>query len=356
MLFRSTYKSDLKEIIQKNQGNIVATTACLAGFPGTYYGIFKDGAAKMIAAELAELEEILGKGNLFIEIQPSLLKTHKEFNIFMIKNFWGKYPFLFTTDSHYTEKNDAIFHEQFLMSANKSRDVSSYYSNNYLMNYDEIKEAFDYIDEEKIEEMRLNTVSIGERVESYTLENEQIIPTTPTNYNEIDREGLKAYYDTLTNQYYHYIEKYLNTKDEYDIDFIVKVFIGFKEKFIEGQDINKYLSRINEELGEIWETSTQINQPLSKYFTTMAKMIDIIWDEGDSLVGVSRGSAAGFLINYYLGITQIDPLDQPLVLPHWRFIHKDRPGLPDIDIDSEGDKRNKVFNEEIGRASCRERV
>ena len=50
----------------------------------------------------------------------------------------------------------------------------------------------------------------------------------------------------------------------------------------------------------------------------MAKMIDIIWEDGDSLVGVSRGSAAGFLVNYYLGITQIDPLNQPLVMPHWR--------------------------------------
>ena len=156
--------------------------------------------------------------------------------------------------------------------------------------------------------MRLNTISISDRAEVYDLANEQIIPTTPADYNEINREDLKAYYNTLTNQYYHYIEKYLNTEDEYDIDFIVKVFIGFKEKFIEGQDINKYLSRINEELGEIWETSVQIHQPLSKYFTTMAKMIDIIWDEGDSLVGVSRGSAAGFLVNYYLGITQIDLL------------------------------------------------
>ena len=339
-----TYMSDLEEIIGKNPGNIIATTACLGGVPGTYYQAYGDSAAEAVKKELNRLESIFGKGNFFIEVQPSNLKKYIDFNKFVIKNFWGEYPFVFTTDSHYLEKDDSVFHEQFLRSANQSRDVSSYYSNNYLMSMEEIKKAFHYIKEDKIEEMRLNTISISDRAEVYDLANEQIIPTTPADYNEINREDLKAYYNTLTNQYYHYIEKYLNTEDEYDIDFIVKVFIGFKEKFIEGQDINKYLSRINEELGEIWETSVQIHQPLSKYFTTMAKMIDIIWNEGDSLVGVSRGSAAGFLVNYYLGITQIDPLDQPLVMPHWRFIHKDRPGLPDIDIDTEGDKRNRVFN------------
>lgn len=340
-----TFKSDLKEIIQKNQGNVVATTACLAGFPGTYYGIFKEGAAKMIETELAELEEIFGKGNFFIEIQPSFLKEHKDFNKFMIEHFWGKYPFVFTTDSHYITSEDALYHEQFLQSKNKSRDVSSFYSNNYLMTYEEIQAAFNYIEKDKIEEMRLNTLSIGERVEYYTLKNEQIIPTTPIDFDKRGIIFLKELLESLTDKKYEYIDKYLNTNNIYNIDFIQKVFKGFiKKTNIETINLDKYLSRINEELGEIWETSIQIHQPLSKYFTTMAKMIDIIWEDGDSLVGISRGSAAGFLVNYYLGITQIDPLNQPLVMPHWRFIHRDRPGLPDIDIDSEGDKRNKVFN------------
>lgn len=339
-----TYESDLQEIIGKSQGNVVATTACLAGFPGTYYGIFKDGAAKMIDNKLKELEKIFGKGNLFLEIQPSLLKEHKDFNNFMIKNFWGKYPFVFTTDSHYLESNDALYHEQFLQSANRSRDVRSFYSNNYLMTLDDIRTSFYYIDESKINEMIENTISIGERAEFYSLENEQIVPTVSTDYSKDGIESLRKYLKTLTDKKYEYIENYLNTDNIYDVDFIQKIFIGFQERFKKDREVDIYLSRINEELSEIWETSIQIHQPLSKYFTTMAKMIDIIWTEGDSLVGVSRGSAAGFLINYYLRITQIDPLNQPLVMPHWRFIHKDRPGLPDIDIDTEGDKRTKVFH------------
>lgn len=313
-----TFKSDLKKIIQENKGNVIATTACLAGFPGTYYGIFKDGAAKMIETELEDFEQIFGKGNFFIEIQPSLLKEHRDFNTFMIKNFWDKYPFVFTTDSHYIEKNDSLFHEQFLQSANKSRDVKSFYSNNYLMTLDEIIEAFDYIPIDKINVMVNNTISIGNRVENYTLANEQIVPTVPINYSKEGIESLRKYIKTLSNEEYKYINNYLNTDDIYDIDFIQKIFIGFQNKFKSTQNADKYLSRIDTELGEVWETSLHINQPLSKYFTTMAKMIDIIWEDGDSLVGVSRGSAAGFLVNYYLGITQIDPLNQPLVMPHWR--------------------------------------
>jgi DNA polymerase-3 subunit alpha len=104
------------------------------------------------------------------------------------------------------------------------------------------------------------------------------------------------------------------------------------------------MERLDYELEQIRETSIQIDQSLSDYFITMAKMIEIIWNEGDSMVGPGRGSAAGFLVNYLIGITQIDPQNQDLYLPPWRFIHKDRPGLPDIDIDTESNKRTKIFN------------
>lgn len=341
-----TYPSDLEEIIGKNKGNIVATTACLGGFPGVYFEVFGENSVEMIERELKKYQEIFGEDNFYIEVQPSALKKHIKFNKFMIENFWGKYPFIFTTDSHYLDKQDAVYHKQFLQSRDVNRDVDSYYSNNYLMDYSEIQKAFEYISKDKLEIMRKNTINIANRAETYSLENEQIIPTTPIDFGAAGIAPLREYLEGIMPKKYEYIEKYLNSDDEYDIDFIQKIFIGFKNlKDVETIDLDKYFSRINVELGEIWETSIQIKQPLSKYFTTMAKMIDIIWENGDSLVGVSRGSAASFLINYYLGITQIDPLQQALHMPHWRFIHKDRPGLPDIDIDTEGSKRNIVFNE-----------
>jgi DNA polymerase-3 subunit alpha len=79
------------------------------------------------------------------------------------------------------------------------------------------------------------------------------------------------------------------------------------------------MERLDYELEQIRETSIQIDQSLSDYFITMAKMIEIIWNEGDSMVGPGRGSAAGFLVNYLIGITQIDPQNQDLYLPPWRL-------------------------------------
>ena len=67
---------------------------------------------------------------------------------------------------------------------------------------------------------------------------------------------------------------------------------------------------------------------MSSYFITMQKLIDIIWDEANSITGASRGSAAGWITNYLTGITQINPLKQPMEMFHWRFIEKARPDCP----------------------------
>lgn len=83
---------------------------------------------------------------------------------------------------------------------------------------------------------------------------------------------------------------------------------------------------------------------MSSYYVTVREIINTIWDDecgGDSLVGAARGSAAGFLVNYLLDITQINPMEYNL--PHWRHIHKSRPDLPDIDIDTEGSKRPRIL-------------
>ena len=106
----------------------------------------------------------------------------------------------------------------------------------------------------------------------------------------------------------------------------------------------KYVVELNYECEQLYKISEELQQSMSNYFITMAKMIDIMWNEADSIVGPARGSAGSSIINYLLGITQIDPLDQPIELPFWRFIHAERPGLPDIDIDTEASKRLAVFN------------
>ena len=57
---------------------------------------------------------------------------------------------------------------------------------------------------------------------------------------------------------------------------------------------------------------------MSAYFISMNKFIDIIWNEVNAILGTSRGSAAGFMINYLLEVVQLNPLEMPVEMPHWR--------------------------------------
>jgi len=334
-----TYPSDLVDIIGSEQGNISATTACLGGVPGRTYLSQGEIAREPIREFLKKFEGIFGKGNFFIELQPSNQEDQIRYNKFMIKEFWGEFPFVFATDAHYLNKEDAPIHKAFLNSKQGDREVDDFYSAAYVMTLEEVYAYFGYIDSDKLEKMRLNTYEALHGAESYDLAAPQTVPTVPVT---IDNEGLKRGRAFFKDSEYKYIKKYMYADNQFNKAFILDIFKGFKRLEIPMND--EYLSRLEYELEQLWETSVQLGTPISNYFLTMARMIDIIWEGGDSLVGVSRGSAAGFLVNYALGITQLDPLRQALDMPAWRFIHKDRPGLPDIDIDCEGDKRTKVFN------------
>ena len=72
-------------------------------------------------------------------------------------------------------------------------------------------------------------------------------------------------------------------------------------------------------------------------------MIDIIWEDADTIVGVSRGSAGAWIINYLLGITQMNPLLYPVPIRSYRFLHRSRPDMPDIDFDTPGEDKEEVI-------------
>jgi DNA polymerase-3 subunit alpha len=337
-----TYGSDLREVVGANPGHLITTTACLGGVTGSLFISYGAAALDDIAAHLEKMEQLFGKGNFFIEVQPSMDEQQIAYNKFMVENFWGKYPFVFTTDAHYLNEEDKELHAQFLSSAsNGDRDAENFYASAFVMSVEQIFERLNYLSEDKLEEMRLNTIRIADSVQTYDLKHPQVVPTVPVQITKDIQNKLNELKVQIPAQY-KYIHNYLNAAETQDLFFIYKIFEGFTTKINNFNE--EYLQRFNDELEQVWETSITIQQPLSKYFVTMAKMIDIIWNEGDSLLGVSRGSAAGFLLNYCLGITQLDPLRQELIMPYWRFIHKDRPELPDIDIDTEGSKRTRVFN------------
>jgi len=307
-----TFMSDLKEIVGADTGHLICTTACLGGVPGSLYAQKGENAAPDIEKWSLEMESLFGKGNFFLEVQPSNQPQQIGFNTKLIEWFWGKFPFVFTTDAHYLDASDMILHETFLKSKDSERETAEYYSSAHLMSMQEIYEYFDgQIDEDKLEAMRLNTLAIADMVETYDLKNKQIVPSVPVEITE-DLDAIGAQFAEFwakkipNRREFPYIKKYFNDTNEVNKAFILKILRGFYDLI--GIPTQEYLKRLENELEQLWEISVAIEQPIANYFLTMAKMIDIIWEDGDSLVGVSRGSAAGFLINYCLGITQLDPL------------------------------------------------
>ena len=101
-----------------------------------------------------------------------------------------------------------------------------------------------------------------------------------------------------------------------------------------------YLARIETEADVIKDIGNKLNDCLFAYFNTFKHYIDLFWECG-SIVGPGRGSSTGFLSNYLLGITQLDPIRWEL--PYWRFLNKERAELPDIDIDLAPSKRPAIF-------------
>ena len=94
---------------------------------------------------------------------------------------------------------------------------------------------------------------------------------------------------------------------------------------------------------ELWLVSEQIKQPLSAYLLTVRNIVHLIWYNTNSIVGVSRGSAGSLLFNYLIGVIDMNPLTCGLFLDYRRFVHREKPELSDIDIDSEGCRRNFIL-------------
>ena len=92
-------------------------------------------------------------------------------------------------------------------------------------------------------------------------------------------------------------------------------------------DDDRYLVRVEEEASVIKFIGEQLEDCLFAYFNTLQHYINLFWECG-SIVGPGRGSATGYLSNYCMGITQLDPMRWNL--PEWRFLNRERAELPSL--------------------------
>lgn len=341
-----TYYRDIEEIVYPNKGHLIATTACLGGqFPKLLMEAIEKNNFSKVNNFMNWCREMF-EDDFYIEIQPGLSEDQVSFNSAAIAyaNQYG-FKYIVSTDTHYLKETDRPIHKSFLNSGEGDREVDDFYAYTYMMPYEEIVEKLStHMSKESAIEALENTKEIYSKVEFYDLAHKQIIPRVPYNWESIE------VFKTAPSKY-PYIQKFMDSPYEDDRFFISSILFKGNELGILDEI---HWKRIEDECGEIWEVSEKIEERLSAYFLTIQKVVDIGWNEGDTLMGPWRGSAGALLTAYLLNITQRDPLESPIELPYWRCISRGRAELADFDLDSQASKRErfiaaiKVFFESIG--------
>ena len=338
-----TLKEELELVVNKYPGHLIATSACLGGELSTNALTMavaennKDNETAYICHEnivnfIQYCHKLFGK-DFYIECAPSkteeqkitnrkLFKIAKSFNIKMVMG----------SDAHYLTKEDRPIHKAYLNSKDGDREVDSFYEFSYLMSPKEAREILyeSFEDDSIIDEIFNNTQEIKNKISFYSLERKQIIP-------KVNVPNYPKYSDYKWDMYPTI--KYLLVSDNIQERCWINECI---QKLVEmNLDSNpEYCQRLEIEADVIKFIGEKLDDCLFAYFNTFKHYIDLFWECG-SIVGPGRGSATGFLSNYLLGITQLDPIRWGL--HYWRFLNKERAELPDIDIDLAPSKRPAIF-------------
>lgn len=322
MYRRPTYYSDLEEIIKPNQGHIIASTACLGS---RLDKLLLDNDIEAADKEVDRLVDIFGKDNLYIECQPSSGKDTPQSQVNDLLWQTAEYhnlKIIPTTDTHYINKKDSVIHKVYLQSQDGDREVDDFYATTYLMSADELRRylRIDFNDEQ-IDQMFEWSNEIGDRVKEYNILHNPIIPQIPIDKipkNFYKQDDFKHWYEKYPNFGYYASEDRI-LHERY---FFYQVEQGLRNKIAQtskAKDIEKYIARLDEEWKELRIISEQLDTSMASYYSTMSKIIDLIWEAG-SLAMPARGSAAGFLTCYLLEVTQIDPVPLGDYMPSWRHL------------------------------------
>ena len=290
------------ELLREYHEGIIALSACLAGEVSRYLtrGMYEDAKAAAL-----RYQDIFGKGNFFLELQDhgiseqqevnrQLLRMHQETGIELVA----------TNDVHYTTAEDADPHDillclqtgKKLADEDRMRYEGGQY---YVKSPEEMERLFPYA----LEALE-NTHKIAERCHveiefGVTKLPKYDVPDGYTSWEYLNKlcfDGLSERYDPVTDE--------LRERLEYELSTIKNM--GYVDYFLIVWDFIKYAR------------------------------------DHDIMVGPGRGSAAGSLVAYTLGITQLDPIRYDLLFE--RFLNPERVSMPDIDVDFCFERRQEVID------------
>ncbi len=293
-----------RSLLQDHHDGIIASSACLAG---EIPQIILSGNIQLATDTAMYYDNIMGRGNFFLEIMPNSLPQQKTVNeaLISISRNTG-IPLIATCDAHYLTKDDYDWHNILLRintHADPQDDAFGFDRNEfYLMPPEEMYSHFGDIAPDALS----NTVQIAERC------NVKLIPDK---------------------------RKYLlpETDGDNPDDELRRLAIdGLKARFsVRGTDIPQaYSDRLERELGVI----TQMG--FSSYFLIVSGIIQAA-KARHIPIGPGRGSAAGSVVAWSLNITELDPLRYNLLFE--RFLNPERISMPDIDTDVSDKGRDELL-------------
>lgn len=336
-----TYYDDLIEIISADPGHLIGSTACLGGWLGTQlqtYQLTQDSNLyQTIINWVTQMEHLFGKGNFYLEMQPSRADEQIAVNK-LIKRLSKEtgIPYIITTDSHYTKKQDAAIHEAFLKSQDGDREVASFYTTTYMMGTEELESYMnDYLTEEDFQYAYQNILNIREKCEDYSLLKPLKIPSLKWKEPIHFPKNIVDYYRRMP-----YLKKFKESEFDGDrrlADLVISKLIS--DPRLQTEEI---YNELNSNLETTWVSSEVNKAHWSAYFLNLQQIIDVCWDAG-TLVGCGRGSGVGFLLLYILDIIQINPLWEGTKTYSWRFLNPSRVSVLDVDTDIEASRRAPVL-------------
>ncbi|MBQ4077646.1 DNA polymerase III subunit alpha [bacterium] len=294
-----------REILEQHSEGLICLSACIAG------ELAQDilNGDKEKARETAKWYKNLFGEDYYIELQDHRLEEQKRSNPELIKIAQEMdIPLVITNDSHYLKKEDASWHDTLLCiqtNALKKEENRFRFSNNefYVKTPEELRENFRWMDSELFEQAIENTAVIADKCHVILELGKSKLPSYPV------PEG----YD-ITSYLAHLVRKGLHER--------------YEEITPEIQERCRYELEIINKMG------------FDAYFVIVWDFINYAKNNGVP-VGPGRGSAAGSLIAYALGITDLDPIKHHLFFE--RFLNPERISMPDVDIDF-GDGRERVID------------
>ncbi|HEX4015767.1 MAG TPA: DNA polymerase III subunit alpha [Frankiaceae bacterium] len=291
-----------RELLSRYAGGIIGTTGCPGGEVSQ---ALERGDYALAKATAGEYAEIFGRGNFYVELMqhgidierrtfPQLVQIAKELDL----------PLVATNDLHYTQQADHTAHEVLLcvQTGATLADPTRFKfeaTEFYLKSPAEMRATF-----AELPEACDNTLVIAERIQPPSFAPKQLLPQFPCPEGESEESWFRK-----------------------------EVARGVAQRYPRGAT-EAQQAQVDYEVGVI------LQMGFPAYFLVVADLVRYAKTAGIR-VGPGRGSAAGSMVSYVLGITELDPLQFGLIFE--RFLNPDRISMPDIDMDFDERRRTDMI-------------